>query len=250
MLPWGIRWGNYCILQGQGPWRSNLAPWARMWSIKVHWRLDVWQFSWPPGPRIQSSQNSEVLAPCHQWHEEFQLEDNLDVTWEGEIWANQPIHSFFVGCLNPLPPRNQCTTNVRVVPPQPKGDGSTMWKGNMTRICTLHKCTSSFVESEESQFEDSLIVTWEGDGSTMWMGKNDENMHNAQMHILFHGKWRVSIRGHLRCYTSRWWIYDVNGGQWWEYAQCTSSFMESSWENVRAWTWVSPWRGAFVGIKK
>ena len=25
------------------------------------------------------------------------------------IWANQPIHTFFVECLKPLPPRNQCT---------------------------------------------------------------------------------------------------------------------------------------------
>ena len=31
--------------------------------------------------------------------------------------------------------------------------------------------------------------------SMMWMGKNDENMHNAQMHILVHGKFLRECEG-------------------------------------------------------
>ena len=39
----------------------------------------------------------------------------------GGIWANRPIHSFLVGCMNP------CLqgTNVRLVSPQPGGNPNT-----------------------------------------------------------------------------------------------------------------------------
>ena len=44
-------------------------------------------------------------------------------------------------------------------------------------------------------FEDNFDVAWEGDGSTMWMGKSNENMHIAQMHIFFHGNFLRECEG-------------------------------------------------------
>ena len=95
----------------------------------------------------------EVLSPCHQWHEESQFDSR----------TTSMLHEKVMG----LP----CE-----------------W-GKMTRICTMHKCTSSFME-----------ISWEN--VRAWIG-------------FLSCEWGKMMR-----------ICTVH--------KCTSSFMEISWENVRA----------------
>jgi hypothetical protein len=38
------------------------------------------------------------------------MQTKVNLIDKSQIWANQPIHLFLVGCLKPLPPRKQCAS--------------------------------------------------------------------------------------------------------------------------------------------
>ena len=69
-------------------WNKLAAYWHSPIRDKPTW-LYAFQWKWANGGEL------------------FKLLDTVS-GWSLEIWANQSIHLFLFGCLNPLSPRNQC----------------------------------------------------------------------------------------------------------------------------------------------
>ena len=76
------------------------------------------------------------------------LQDSLP--WSSEIWANQPIHSFFVGCLNPCFQE----TSVRVGSPHPS---SVLYRKKLYAMNSVWYQLSSLISRKS---RDRMFPAW------------------------------------------------------------------------------------------